>query len=128
MEEVTPILQIIEQLQDHAKGTRIGFIGPDVLTARKEAENYKKVFQYEIDGYFAKDFEDWKKGFIELQGKVDMLIIDTDGGLYQDKAQELKSFTEANTKIPTGSAYDFMAPYALISYGKVAEEQGGWSA
>jgi ABC-type uncharacterized transport system substrate-binding protein len=40
----------------------------------------------------------------------------------------MKAFVEANTKIPTGAAYDFMAPYALLTYGKVAQEQGIWSA
>ena len=57
-----------------------------------------------------------------------MLIIDSDGGLYKDQAEALKTFVEANTKIPTGSAYDFMAPFAMMTYGKVAEEQGIWSA
>ena len=128
MVEVTPVPQILEQLQPYAKGDRIGFIGPDILTAHKESENYRKIFNYELTEYFAKDFEDWKKGFTELQGKVDMLIIDSDGGLYKDQADEMKAFVEANTTIPTGAAYDFMAPFALLTYGKVAEEQGSWSA
>ena len=128
MVEVTPIPQILEQLKPYAKGDRIGMIGPDIITAHKEADNYRKVFGYEITDYYAKDFEDWKKGFMALQGKVDMLIIDSDGGLYKDQEDEMKAFVEANTKIPTGAAYDFMAPYALLTYGKVAQEQGVWSA
>ena len=78
--------------------------------------------------YFATDAEDYKKGFVELQGKVDMLIFHSDAGRYDDQRSEIEAFVLANTKIPNGSAYDFMAPLALISYGKVAEEQGGWSA
>jgi ABC-type uncharacterized transport system substrate-binding protein len=128
MVEVTPIPQILEQLRPYAKGDRMGMIGPDIATAHKEADNYRKIFGYEVTDYYAKDFEDWKKGFKELQGKVDMLIIDSDGGLYKDHADEMKAFVEANTQIPTGSAYDFMAPYALLTYGKVAQEQGAWSA
>ena len=57
-----------------------------------------------------------------------MLIMHSDSGLYDDRRSELEAFVQANTRIPTGSAYDFMAPLALISYGKVAEEQGAWSA
>ena len=128
MVEVTPIPQILEQLRPYAKGDRLGMIAPDIETAHKEADNYRKIFGYEVTDYYAKDFEDWKKGFTELQGKVDMLIIDSDGGLYKDHADEMKAFVEANTKIPTGAAYDFMAPYALLTYGKVAQEQGIWSA
>lgn len=128
MVEVTPMPQLIEQLQAFAKGNKIGFIGPDILTARKEAQNYKSVFGMTLTEYYASDFEDWKKGFVELQGKVDMLVIDSDGGLYKGQAAEMKAFVEKNTKIPSGAAYDFMAPFALITYGKVAEEQGSWAA
>jgi len=128
MLEVTPTPQILEQLRPYAKGDRMGMIAPDIATARKEADNYRKIFGYEVTDYYAKDFEDWKKGFTELQGKVDMLILESDGGLYKDHADEMKAFVEANTRIPTGTAYDFMSSYALLTYAKVAQEQGIWSA
>jgi ABC-type uncharacterized transport system substrate-binding protein len=127
MVEVTPIPQIIDQLKPYAKGDRLGVIAPDILTAKKEVDNYRNVFGYDVTAYFAKDLEDWKKGFVALQKQVDMMIVASDGGLYNDRADELRAFVEANTTVPTGSAYDFMAPLALITYGKVAEEQGTWS-
>lgn len=128
MIEVTPVNQLIDQLQKVAKGKRIGFLAPEVETARKEFENYQKVFKMDPLGYFAKDYEDWKKGFTELQGKTDIVIIDSDGGLYKANEADMKAFVAANTKIPTGSCYDFMAPYAILSFAKIAEEQGVWSA
>ena len=128
MLEVTPAPQLIEQLKAYAKGDRIGFLAPDILTGRKEAENYRKVFGMQLTEYYAKDFEDYKKGFLQLQDQVDILLIDSDGGLYKDHAAELKAFVESNTKIPTGTSYDFMADYALIDFAKVAEEQGAWAA
>lgn len=128
MVEVTPVPQILEQLKPFAKGDRIGFLAPDILTAHKDVKNYREVFGYKIEVYFAKDFEDYKKGFVELQGKVDMLLIGSDGGLYDDKEKELLSFIESNTKIPTGATHDFMASKAFLTYGKKGEEQGEWSA
>ena len=128
MVEVAPIPLLIQQMQLWAKGERIGFLGPDILTARKEAENYKKVFGLELKAYYAKDYADWKTGFAKLQNQVDMLIIDSDGGLYNDHAKELEAFVRSKTKIPTGACYDFMIPYALVGVIKVAEEQGKWSA
>jgi len=128
MVEVTPIPQLIDQLKPYAKGGKVGLLGPDNETARKEVDNYKSVFNMTVDAYFAKDFEDWKQGFLKMQAAVDMLIIESDGGLYADKTAEMKSFVETNTKIPTGSAYDFMAPYAMINFAKVASEQGAWAA
>ena len=40
----------------------------------------------------------------------------------------MQSFVNANTTIPTGSAYDFMAHCTLFTFAKVAEEQGFWAA
>jgi len=128
MLEVTPVPQLLEQLKPFAKGNKIGFLAPDILTARKEAANYDKVFGMRITEYYAKDFEDWKKGFEQLQDSVDILLIDSDGGLYNDKSAEMQAFVESNIRIPTGSCYDFMASYALLSFAKVAEEQGFWAA
>lgn len=127
MVEVTPVPQLIEQLAPFAEGSRIGFLGPDIVTAKKEAENVQKAFGMELTTYFAADYADWKKGFARLQQDMDMVIIDSDGGLYKDHADEMKTFVESSTKKPTGASYDFMAPYALITFAKIAQEQGRWS-
>ena len=128
MVEVTPVPQLVEQLQKVAKGSRIGFLGPDILTAHKELENYQKVFGMNPVAYFAKDYEDWKKGFLEIQDKTDIMLVDSDGGLYNEHEADMRTFVETNTKIPTGSCYDFMAKYAVLTYAKSAEEQGVWAA
>jgi ABC-type uncharacterized transport system substrate-binding protein len=128
MVEVGLIPQLIEQLKLWAEGDRIGFLAPELLTAHKEADNYRKAFELEFLEYYAKDYEDWKKGFLEIQKKVDMLIIASDGGLYKDNQHEYQTFVESNTTIPTGSVYDFMMPVSLVGVIKVAKEQGEWSA
>jgi ABC-type uncharacterized transport system substrate-binding protein len=127
MIEVTPVDGLLAELKKFAKGGKVGFLGPDILTSHKEAENLTKVFGLKMTEYFAKDGADWMKGFKELQGKVDMLIIDSDGGLWQETKKEREDFVLKNTKIPTGSTYEFMAPYAIISFAKVAQEQGFWA-
>jgi ABC-type uncharacterized transport system substrate-binding protein len=128
MVEVTPVPQLIEQLAPFAGGSKIGFLGPDIVTARKESENLEKSFGMNLTTFFAADYADWKKGFSQLQQDMDMVIIDSDGGLYKEHADEMKTFVESNTKKPTGASYDFMAPYALITFAKIAQEQGRWSA
>ncbi len=57
-----------------------------------------------------------------------MLIIDSDGGLYDEYAKEYEDFVLRNSRIPSGTCYDFMAHVALIGVVKVAEEQGLWAA
>jgi ABC-type uncharacterized transport system substrate-binding protein len=128
MIEVTPITGLLEQLSKFAKGDKIGFLAPDIITGHREAENIKKAFGLEMEEYFAKDKDDWMAGFKTLQDKVDILIIDSDGGLYNDFRPELTEFALKNTKIPTGACYDFISDYAMITYAKVPEEQGQWAA
>jgi ABC-type uncharacterized transport system substrate-binding protein len=128
MIEVSPIPQLIEQLQPFAKGKKIGYISVDILTEKKEVANWDKAFGIKAESIFAKNFEEWKKGFKEIQDKADIVIVGSDGGLYKGKEAEMKAFAEANTKKPTGSSYDFMSDYAMISFAKVAQEQGSWSA
>ncbi|MFP4475581.1 MAG: ABC transporter substrate-binding protein [Desulfatibacillaceae bacterium] len=128
MVEVTPVDQLIALLGDYAKGDRIGFLGIDRLTSTKEAKNIEKVFGLDLVKYFSEDEEDWKKGFLELQDKVDMIVVDSDGGLYDDSREELAAFVEKNTTVPTGACYDFMTPYVMITFGKIAQEQGYWAA
>jgi MinD-like ATPase involved in chromosome partitioning or flagellar assembly len=50
--------------------------------------------------YFAKDYEDWKKGFLEIQSKADIILIDSDAGLYKEHESDMRAFVEANTKKP----------------------------
>jgi ABC-type uncharacterized transport system substrate-binding protein len=128
MVEVALIPQLIEQLKLWAKGDKIGYLGPETLTTHKEAEAYRKTFGLEFAEYYAKDYKDWKKGFLEIQKKVDMLLIASDGGLYKDFQHEFQTFVESNTTIPTGTCYDFMMPVSLVGVLKVAKEQGEWSA
>jgi hypothetical protein len=38
------------------------------------------------------------------------------------------AFIKANTKVPTGSINDWMAPYCLLTLARRTEEQGEWAA
>jgi ABC-type uncharacterized transport system substrate-binding protein len=128
MVEVSLTQQLVDYLLPLAKGNRIGFLSPDIATGRKEAKNTKSVFGMELTEYYAKDYADWKTGYLNLQGEVDILLLASTGGLYDDQADDMTLFVESKTTIPTGATYDFMAPYVLLSFAKVAEEQGSWAA
>ena len=82
----------------------------------------------ELTEYYVTIYDYWKKRFKKLQNKVDILIIDSDGGLYNDQKADMQSSVKAYTTIPTGSAFDFMAHCTLFTFAKVAEEQGFWAA
>lgn len=128
MIEVSPIPQLLDQLKPFAKGTRVGHVAADATSARKEGEYYKKIFNIDLVEYYATDLADWKKGFVEVQNQVDMLIVGNNAGIMDWNKADAAAFAEANTKVPTGATQEFIADYAMTTFAKVAGEFGDWSA
>jgi ABC-type uncharacterized transport system substrate-binding protein len=128
MVEVNDVVGLIKQLKQFTKGDRVGFIAGDTLTNRKEVENYKKIFKLDVTPCYANEFDDWKKGFTDIQNNVDVLIVYNYVAVKGWEKAEAEKFVLDNTKIPTGTMQEGPMPYALIGFLKVAEEQGSWSA
>ena len=128
MVEVAPVMELLEQMKQYAPGKKIGIIAADDLTTHKEADNYKKIFGIDTVNYFASDMEDWKKGYIQLQGQVDTLLIANTAGLEGWNEGAAAAFVTANTKVPTGATLEHMAPFAMLSFTKIPEEQGFYAA
>jgi ABC-type uncharacterized transport system substrate-binding protein len=75
-----------------------------------------------------KTFAEWKTEYSKLQDEADMLIFINNAGITDWNDAEAMKITRENTKIPTGSTHDFIAPFVLIDYAKIAEEQGELAA
>jgi ABC-type uncharacterized transport system substrate-binding protein len=128
MLEVCPIKDLLTEMNKLKPGKTIGYIGSDTLTSRKDAENCAKILGVPMESVYAKDFAAWKQGFLDLQSKVDLLVIGLNLGISDWDEAAGRKFVEENTKVVTGSFYDFVNGLALISYNKLASEQGEWSA
>jgi len=76
---------------------------------------------------YVKDLESWKAAYVDLQDKTDILLIRNDGIKGWDKTA-MAEFCEQNGKIPSGAIQEEIAPFALATYAKIAEEQGEWAA
>lgn len=129
MVEVSPIPQIVRLLRAHAEGDRIGFIAEDTETKRKELEHHGKLFDIRYDRvYLVKTFAEWREAFLRAQDEVDMLMVLGVGALTDWDDAEARRLTEEHTRIPTGTDFEWLAPYTLLAVGKVPEEQGRWMA
>jgi ABC-type uncharacterized transport system substrate-binding protein len=128
MIEVASIPELVTQMKLLAKGDRLGFLSFDQETPRKEALNITKKFNLPMTERFIANFAEWKAAYLALQDSVDMLIIGNNAGITDWNADEAKAFMIENAKIPSGTIYDFMAPFAMITYAKVAPEFGIWGA
>ncbi|HAO23303.1 MAG: hypothetical protein BWK80_60070 [Desulfobacteraceae bacterium IS3] len=128
MIEVNDIVGLVNYLKKLSLGNKVGFIADDTLTNRKEVENYKKLFDIDVDAVFPKNFDEWKKEFIEIQKRVDHLIFYNFIAIDGWNPKEALTFVRNHTKIPTGTMQDDPMPYVLIGFLKVPEEQGIWAA
>jgi ABC-type uncharacterized transport system substrate-binding protein len=129
MVEVELPNQLVELLKGHAKGERVGYITIDTETERKVADTYnQRFFDGQMQTYWVKTQDEFKTAFDTAQQEVDILIVGNNAGSDVWDEAGMKQFMLSNTTIPTGSINDWMAPYALLTLAKSAQEQGEWSA
>ncbi len=126
--EVSVIKPLIDSMKKYAKGSRVGFIGKDNETDRKEADQLKKLGVNLSSVKFVNTFDEWKTAYRKIQEEADMLIVINNAGISGWNDAEAKKITREYTKIPTGSSHDFIAPFVLLDYAKLAEEQGELAA
>ncbi len=130
MVEVSLVSQLVETMQSYASGKRVGLLGADNLSNRKEALNYKQILNIDLKReVFVNNFEELKTAFMEIQKEVDVLILAPPSFIKTDREKkEARTFFERYTNIPTGSVEDWITPYTLVGYTKIASEQGKWAA
>jgi ABC-type uncharacterized transport system substrate-binding protein len=129
MVEVALVKELLGVMKDYAKGTRVGFLTVDSETERIELPFYKKALGLSFTSEkLVKTMAEWKAAFAAMQGEVDLVLLGNFAGINDWDPKEAAAFAAANSKVVSGGMYDFMMPYVMIGYAKVAEEQGAWAA
>jgi ABC-type uncharacterized transport system substrate-binding protein len=128
MTEVALTVQLLDRLKEYTKGKRVGFLTVDTETERVEQKAYRDILKLQFaQERFVKTLADWKAAFKDLQGQVDVLLLGNFAGINDWNEADARAWAEANTRIPSGAMYDFMMPYAMLGFVKIAQEQGIWS-
>ena len=129
MIEVDFITQMIEHLKNYTQGDRIGYLSGDTNTDRKLGDIYNERFlNGQMKTYFVKTYDEFEEMFLKTQEEVDILYFGNNAGIEGWEDEAALQFITENTKIPTGTRQDWIAPYVLITLAKSGEEQGEWSA
>lgn len=129
MIEVDLVRETVAHMQRFSKGDRIGYISGDTASDRKIISWLNShFFNRQMKEARVKDFQEFKKRFLELQRDVDMLFIRNFAGIENWDDVAAKKFIAANLTIPSGSNNDFMAPFVVFTLGKISEEQGTYAA
>jgi hypothetical protein len=128
--EIELIGEIVKNLQEHAKGKRIGYLALDGFSERRLSENFGRYsLGKPIDkNYLSTTFSEWKEHFLKAQQEVDVLLLMNPKGIKDFDMQQAQSFVEANIKIPLGSSVLWMAQMSLLGIILRPEEQGAWAA
>jgi len=126
--EVALVSEIIRHLRKHSKGNRIGFLGGDRFSERKNRQYYQKRFNIDFaKTYFVSSVEEWQRSFAKLQNEVDMLIITTHAGIKGWDDAGAQTFVEKHVKIPVATEHEWEMPLALVGITKDYKEIGLWS-
>ncbi|WP_163336398.1 ABC transporter substrate-binding protein [Desulfopila sp. IMCC35008] len=128
MVEVALYESTIEVLRGFAKGKRIGYLASDTESERKEYENITNRFGDTFTVRFAKTFDELKKGFLELQTKTDLVLIQECRSVAGFDHRQMVEFVRRHTQVPTGAMQKYLVHYALLSLAKIGEEQGEYAA
>ncbi len=121
--------QLVSYLSTYSKGNRIGLLGANTTTDKKNVEYYKKLFNISFTKrYHVNTFEEWKQSFMNLQNEADYVLIENNAGIKNWNDTEAEAFVLENTKIPAGAVLEYITPYSLIGLTKVTEEHGEWPA
>lgn len=128
MIEVDLADQAVEQMRQYMKGARIGFLSDDTTTSHRMADSYTARFPMMQDIRFTNSYQEFKEMFRSMQGSVNLLIVHNTSGIADWDAEDAQAFVLETTQIPTVGVHDFMAPYLLVVFGLVADEEGIWAA
>lgn len=129
MIEVDAINKVLTQLTRHAKGPRIGILGVNRITARKNVDFIKNTLNIPIEKtYLVNTFEEWKAAYSALQDETDMVIAVNHIGVSNWNQSEAVDHAKKVIKVPVGAFAPWSMHHALISYIKSPTEQGEWSA
>lgn len=133
MIEVVLYAQSLRTLLPYAGGNRIGFLAEDTVSEYSNAENLKSYTGFDlIETVFVDNFDSWQQRYVQMQEHVDILVISVMGSFIDWKdtrqKQAVIDFVMDNTRIPTVTDHKWMVEFTLMAYGKIAREQGEWSA
>ncbi len=128
MVEISPTLQLLKSLQPYAQGERVGYLGTNLLTGRKDVKWLLAQPEVNLVSTRLVDtFAEWKSSYLKLQESVDMLLMINPVSVRGWNHEEAVRFVLEETKIPSGTTLLHAIPYVLLGHVRSAEEQGWWS-
>ncbi|MBE0618408.1 MAG: hypothetical protein IH608_10850, partial [Proteobacteria bacterium] len=130
MIEVGPIDRLANEVISTVRNAKRGvFLSADEMTQYKEVERSREAYGkhgISIDHLPVRSMADWEAGYRKAQ-EADFLIIGNNAGINDWDDQRAAAFALENAGRFTVAYLEWMAPYAMLTMAKIAEEQGEWA-
>ena len=128
MVEVSQIEPLYRLLRQYSKGGRLGVIGADTLSDRRDSQYYQKVLGIKAIERWANTVDEFKAQYLELQKKSDIIILEDLFTLKGYDRGDMVQFLTDNIQVPTGALYEIYAYQAVVTFANMGEEQGAYLA
>ncbi len=129
--EVAPIRPLLSQVQSLLPSARTAvYIGADTLTELKNFKRFARMaaqHDIEVKDSLVKTAENWLRAYDEAQ-RADLVIIGSNAGIRQWNKEQILHHIRRNTYKLSVTNHDWMMPYTMLGFTKVAEEQGELAA
>ncbi len=131
MIEVGPIEPLSAEVRVTVKNARRGvFLSADEFTQHKEyamtRERYLRL-GIEVTHTPVRTMADWEAGFTAAQAKADFLVIGNNAGINDWDRERAQRYAHEHGRRFTVAYIEWMAPYAMLTMAKIADEQGEWA-
>lgn len=116
MKTDAPIAKLIYALKNFNRIDTVGYLATDKLSAHRHGGLYRKEMREEFVEAYASTFDQWRRQYEQMQGKVDALLIGEIKGIKNWNDGAAKRITQNMTKIPTCCVKRALIDYVMFGY------------
>lgn len=131
MIEVGPIEPLLNEVRSVVKNARRGtFLSADEITQRKEYAMTAQIYGragIKVAHKPVSSMADWEAAYVAAQARNDFLVIGNYAGISDWDAERARRVVRTHSRRFTVAYLDWMAPFAMLTMSKIADEQGEWA-
>lgn len=131
MIEVGPIEPLQAEVLAVVKNARRGvFLSADEITQKKEFSMVQEIYKRRgiaITHTAVNTMAAWQAAYKAAQASADFLVVGNNAGIHDWDNTAARRYAHDHGRRFSVAYLDWMAPYAMLTMAKIADEQGEWS-
>ena len=116
MKTDAPIAKLVYAFKNFNRIVTVGYLATDKISAHRHGGLYRKEMREEFVEEYVRTFDQWHERYVELQGKVDALIVGDISGIKGWDAKAARRAAQNLTTIPTGCVRGELTDYAMFGF------------